>query len=113
MLLFPQVVPGPVLFPRIVHNREYSLFIQNVPLPLWIANASLLAVAVINLAIVACLCCCDLSFKLRRDRYRRNMPYGGDIMSTTILSLLLLVSRHAVYARESGENHDHQLRRIG
>ena len=55
MLVFPQAVPGPMLFPRLIHDRDYSLFIQNAGLPLWIANSAMAVVALINLTVVAWL----------------------------------------------------------
>ena len=53
MLVFPQAVPAPMLFPRVIHDRDYSVFIQNAGLPLWLANSTLGVVALINLAVVA------------------------------------------------------------
>jgi hypothetical protein len=55
MLVFPQAVPVPMLFPHVIHDRDYALFIQNVGLPLCIANSGLAVIAVINLAVVAWL----------------------------------------------------------
>jgi hypothetical protein len=55
MLVFPQAVPGPMLFPGVIHDTDYTLFIQNVGLPLWIANSALAVIALINLTIVAWL----------------------------------------------------------
>jgi hypothetical protein len=53
MLVFPQAVPAPMLFPNTVHDRDYSIFIQNAGLPLWLANSALGVVALFNLVVVA------------------------------------------------------------
>ncbi|MGA2555806.1 MAG: hypothetical protein ABSG04_05975 [Verrucomicrobiota bacterium] len=50
MLVIPQAVP---LFPNVVHDRDYSIFVENLRLPLWTANSAIAAVALVNLAITA------------------------------------------------------------
>jgi hypothetical protein len=52
MMLFPQAVPAPMLFPKAIYDGDYSLFIQNVGLPLWLANTVIALIAVINLMVV-------------------------------------------------------------
>jgi hypothetical protein len=51
-LVFPQAVPIPMLFPGLVSDRDYSLFVQNVGPHLWIAISALCMIALINLTIV-------------------------------------------------------------
>jgi hypothetical protein len=55
VLVVPQAVPAPLLFPSLVTDRNYSLFIENVGRSLWIANSALAVVALVNLAIVVWL----------------------------------------------------------
>ena len=53
MMLLPQAVPAPMLFPSVVHDRDYSLLVQNVGQSPWLANAAVAMVAVVNAALVA------------------------------------------------------------
>ncbi len=52
VMLFPQAVPAPMLFPHAIHDRDYSLFIQNVGLSAWVANTAIALIALINLTLV-------------------------------------------------------------
>ena len=54
IMVFPQAVPAPMLFPNAIHDRDYSLFIQNVSSP-WLANTAIAVIALINLTIVVWL----------------------------------------------------------
>lgn len=53
MMVFPQAVPAPMLFPNAIHDRDYSLFIENAGQSPWLANIALGVIALINLAIIA------------------------------------------------------------
>lgn len=52
VMLFPQAVPAPMLFPKVIHDRDYALFIQNVPMPPWLANTAIALIALVNLMLV-------------------------------------------------------------
>jgi hypothetical protein len=53
MLVFPIVVMWvPMLFPHTFPERDCSLFLDNVGVPLWGVNSAVVVVALINLAIV-------------------------------------------------------------
>jgi hypothetical protein len=52
MMLFPQAVPAPMLFPKAIHDTDYSLFIQNVGPSAWLANTGTALIALINLTLV-------------------------------------------------------------
>lgn len=52
MMLFAQAVPAPMLLPNVIHDRDYSLFIQNVGLSPWLANTAVAVIALVNLTLV-------------------------------------------------------------
>jgi hypothetical protein len=52
MMLFPQAVPAPMLFPKVIHDRDYALFIQNVSMSTWLANTAIALIALVNLTLV-------------------------------------------------------------
>lgn len=52
MMLFPQAIPAPMLFPNAIHDRDYTMFIQNVPISPWLANTAIALIALVNLILV-------------------------------------------------------------
>jgi len=52
MLVVPQAVPVPMLFPHAMPDRDSTLFVDNVGIPLWGVQFAVVVVALINLAIV-------------------------------------------------------------
>jgi len=68
ILVFPQVVsPVLVLFPHAMPDRDTSLFMENVGQPLWGVRIAIVAVALINLAIVVWVLRC-LVLRIRAAR---------------------------------------------
>lgn len=74
ILVFPQAVPASMFFPSAVPDGDYSLFIQNIAMPLWVAYSATVVVAVINLVITVWLV---KSYVLRIRAARRELSSGS------------------------------------
>jgi hypothetical protein len=71
MMLLPQAIPAPMLFPSAVHDRDYSLFVQNVGRSTWLANAAVAIIALVNATLVVWVGR-SLMRRLRAAANRRN-----------------------------------------
>lgn len=55
ILLLPEAVTTPLWLARVLPDKDYSLFVQNAGLPLWISSPALAVVALVNSVLAASL----------------------------------------------------------